>query len=103
MEGVEHGGHSVLDDDTAALTVDWPKTGEGATISSNPDFSGVGLFYRSDIGVYRDSIGMFTTANDDRVFLKITDTTGKQRALFMSQGTEQPKFQQFDKDGNQIE
>ena len=102
-EGIERGGYSVLDDASALLTLDWPKTGEGVALSSRPAFSGIGLFYRSDVGLYRDSIGMFTTAKDDRAFLKITDTAGKERAMLISEGTSQPRFRQFDSDGKEID
>ena len=102
-EGIERGGYSVLDDETALLTLDWPKTGEAVALSSRPEFSGVGLFYRSDVGLYRDSIGMFTTAKDDRAFLKVTDTSGRERAVLISEGTSQPRLLQFDGDGKKVD
>lgn len=102
-DGVERGGYSVLDDDSAVLTLDWPKTGEGVALTSNRAFSGVGLFYRSEPGVYRDAIGLFATTGQERAYLKLTDTAGSERTTLTVEGTSQPKLRQYGPDGEEIQ
>lgn len=99
--GIERGAYGVLDDDVALLTLDWPQSGEALALSASPAMAGIGLFYRSEPGVYRDAIGMFTFVQDDRVLAKVTDAQGTERMILRGQGGEKPEFSGFSEQRNQ--
>ncbi len=101
-EGIERGGYAVLDDQTALLTLDWPKTGEAIAISSNNQFSAIGLFHRSELGTYREAITLGAFQNNEQSYIMITDSAGTQRLRLETTGSEEPLFQRFDKNGVQI-
>jgi hypothetical protein len=89
-DGVERGGYSALDDDTALLTIDWPKTGEAAVMSSGNGFSGIALFHKSGLGVYREAITFGVESDGDKSFGKITDAAGTERFSLRTEGTQEP-------------
>lgn len=101
-EGIERGGYSVLDDETALLTLDWPKTGEAVALSASPRMAGLGMFYRSELGRYRDALGSFVFADKDSTLLKITDSGGRERLIVRSTETDQPQLMRFDETGNEL-
>lgn len=101
-DGVERGGYSVLDDDTAILTLDWPKTGEAAVMSSGDSFSGIALFHKSELGVYREAITFGVESEGDKSFAKITDSAGVERLSIKTSGTDEPALQRKNKSGQDV-
>ena len=101
-EGVERGGYGVLDDGMAALTVDWPKTGEGAVVSANERFAGVGVFHRSEPGVYREAVTMGAVRDGEEAFVKLTDAGGNQRLRVQMRGRGAPELLSYDAEGRQL-
>lgn len=101
-EGIERGGYGVLDDGTAVLTLDWPKTGEAVALSSNEQFSAIGLFHRSEPGVYRDALTLVVKPEDNQSFFKITDTSNTQRVKVQTTGTENTLVKLFDENGKEV-
>lgn len=99
-EGIERGGYGVLDDDTALLTLDWPRTGEGAVISAGEQFAGVGVFHRSEPGVYREAVTMGAIREGEQGFIKMTDAAGVQRLRVELEGTGTPELQVYDEQGS---
>ncbi len=101
-EGIERGGYGVLDDSTALLTLDWPKTGEAIALSSNNNFSAIGLFHRSSIGQYREAVTIGTIPNKSLTFLRFSDTLYKQRLLIEGSGLNNIELKKFNKEGRSI-
>lgn len=101
-QGIERGGYSVLDDESALLTLDHPKTGEAVALSSNKEFSGIGLFHRSNPGIYREAITLGVVQKNNESFLKITDTNSKQRLRIQTNGTEKTQLKLYDEEGKEI-
>ena len=101
-DGVERGGYSVLDDETAVLTLDWPKAGEAVALSASPGMAGMGLFYRSPIGQYRDAFGSFVFPGKDSTLVKMSDGNGKERLILRTSENGQPQITQFDAAGNEL-
>lgn len=102
QEGIERGGYSVLDDETALLTLDWPKTGEAVALSASPRMAGLGMFYRSEPGKYRDALGSFVFADNDASLLKLTDSLGRERLIVRSTEAGQPQLMRFDDTGSEL-
>lgn len=100
-EGVERGGYGVLDDQTAILTLDWPKSGEAVAISSNEQFSAVGLFHRSEPGSYREALTLGVMRKGEQSFVKVTDAKDVQRLRLQTVGSEAPILQRFDAKGKE--
>lgn len=101
-EGVERGGYGVLDDQTAILTLDWPKSGEAVAISSNEQLSAVGLFHRSEPGSYREALTVGVMRKGEQSFVKVTDANDVQRLRLQTVGSEEPVIQRFDTKGEEI-
>ena len=99
-DGVERGGYSVLDDNTALLTIDWPKTGEAAVMSSGDGFSGIALFHKSGLGVYREAITFGVESDGDKAFAKLTDTASVEKLSIRASGTNDPVVLRLDKNGH---
>lgn len=102
-EGIERGGYSVLDDETALLTIDWPKTGEAIAISSGKDFSGIGLFHKSELGIYREAITIGNISSKEQSFIKIVDTNYVERLRLELNGTEDLTIHKSDKNGKPLD
>jgi len=102
-QGIERGGYGVLDDETALLSLDWPKTGEAIAISSGKDFSGIGLFHKSKLGEYREALTIGNIASKKQTFMKIVDTAYNDRFRIEAVGGENVKLKKFDGKGNKIE
>ena len=101
-EGVERGGYGVLDDERAVLTLDHPETGDAVGLSSDNNFSAIGLFHRSKPGIYREAITLGVIPKNNESFLKIKDTDNKQRLRIQTNGTEKTLLKLYDKDGKEI-
>lgn len=101
-QGIERGGYSVLDDETAALTVDYPKTGEAVALSANNMFSAIGLFHRSELGVYREALTFGVIRKNNQSFLKITDTNNTQRLRIQTNDNQKTEIKSYDKDSKEI-
>lgn len=102
-QGIERGGYGVLDDETALLTLDWPKTGEAIAISSGKDFSGIGLFHKSKVGEYREALVIGNIVSKKQTFMKIVDTAYNDRFRIEANGNENVKIKKLDDKGNDIE
>lgn len=102
-DGVERGGYGVLDDETALMTLDWPKTGEAAVVSSSSDFSGMALFHRSSIGQYREAITLGAFRKNDASFIRITDASSRERLVIQTSGDGQPEIKHYDQQGRSLQ
>jgi len=102
QNGIERGGYGVLDDGTALLTLDWPKTGEAVALSASDQFSGVGLFHKNKPGVYRDALTFGVIPKDQQSFLKITGTDNEPLLKVETDGNQNPKVVFFDKNGKEM-
>ena len=101
-EGVERGGYGVLDDGMAALTVDWPKTGEGAVVSAGERFAGMGVFHRSPPGVYREAVTIGAVREGEEGFVKLSDAAGNQRVRVQLRGSGEPQLITYGSDGREL-
>ncbi len=101
-DGIERGGYSVLNDDTALLTLDWPKSGEAIALSAGQKSAGLGMFYRGDLGQYRDAMGAFIVPEADRAFAKMSDADGRERLILDLRGSGEPTLRSFDQKGAEI-
>jgi hypothetical protein len=101
-DGVERGGYGVLDDGTAAVTVDWPKTGEGAVMSAGTRFAGIGVFHRSDPGIYREAVTIGAIREGEEGFVKLTDAGGNQRLRVQMRGRGEPQLTSYDPAGREL-
>ncbi|HEX8640196.1 MAG TPA: hypothetical protein VF704_03465 [Allosphingosinicella sp.] len=101
-DGVERGGYGVLDDGTAAVTVDWPKTGEGAVMSAGERFAGMGAFHRSEPGVYREAVTIGAIRDGEEGFVKLTDGGGNQRLRVQMRGRGEPQLTIYDREGRSL-
>lgn len=101
-DGIERGGYSVLDDDMALLTLDWPKSGEGVSISSSKEFSALGIFHKTKIGEYKEAITIGTMPKHSYSFIRFSDTLYNERFLIDSKGINNIEIKKFDKDGKKL-
>ncbi|NIF05086.1 hypothetical protein F3J23_06485 [Chryseobacterium sp. Tr-659] len=100
-DGIERSGYSILDDDMAVLTLDWPKTGEAIALSSGNNFSGIGVFHKSDIGKYREAVTIGVLAEKKQSFLKICDSMTNIRAMITQENMKNPELKHYDKNGKE--
>lgn len=79
--GIERGSYGVTDDERSLLTLDWPKTGEAIALSADKDFAALGLFYKSKVGQYRETITIGNIPKQQYSFIRISDTLYNERFL----------------------
>jgi hypothetical protein len=101
-EGVERGGYAVLDDGMAALTIDWPKSGEAVTMGANNDFAAMAAWHHSPLGQYREAVTIGSVKKSQSGFIRVSDTNSTERVLLSSRGTEQPELSIFDEKGQSL-
>lgn len=102
-DGVERGGYSVLEDDMALLTLDWPKSGEAVSISSSKEFSALGIFHKTKIGEYKEAITIGTIPGKSYSFMRFSDTLFNERFLIDAKGNNNIEVKKFDKEQKIVE
>jgi hypothetical protein len=101
-DGIERGGYAVLDDGMAALTIDWPKSGEAVTMGANNDFAALAAWHFSPPGQYREAVTIGAIRKSDTGFVRFSDTKANQRLLLAAKGNAEPELQIFDASGKEI-
>lgn len=101
-DGIERGGYAVLDDDSAVITLDWPKRGEAWSALSNASFTGTAVWYSSPYGTYREAITFGTMADGDAAFVKWSDASGHQRLRVESKGGALPTLSIYNGKGELV-
>jgi hypothetical protein len=98
-DGLERGGYSVLDDGMAALTIDWPKSGEAVSMAANKDFAALAAWHHSPPGQYREAVTIGSIKKSQTGFIRLSDTNLKERILLSANGAGQPELDVYDEKG----
>ncbi|HEX9931722.1 MAG TPA: hypothetical protein VGB08_02650 [Allosphingosinicella sp.] len=101
-QGIERGGYAVLDDESAILTLDYPRTGEGIALSANERFAAVGVFHRSPLGQYREAVTMGAIRDGEQSFIKMTDTAQNERWRVEARGAGEPRLLVYGAGGREV-
>lgn len=95
--GLERGGYSVLDDETALLTVDYPRGAEGVAVSSSEKSALVGAFHRGE--GYREAVTLGAIETPAESFVKFGDPQGTERLRLSATGGGGVRIKRFDASG----
>lgn len=95
--GIERGGYSVLDDETALLTVDYPRGAEGVAISASETSALVGTFHRGE--GYREAVTLGAIEKPAESFVKVGNPAGNERLRLSAIGLGDVRIKRFDAAG----
>jgi hypothetical protein len=71
-------------------------------MSAGERFAGVGVFHRSDPGVYREAVTIGAIRDGEEGFVKLTDAGGNQRLRVQMRGTGEPQLTSYDRGGREV-